>query len=398
MDSSTKPSRRLPGLDALRGAVMILMALDHVRDFFHVGAMSFSPTDLTKTSPILFLTRWITHFCLPVFVFISGAGAFLWYRQNNHTLRQLSRFLWTRGLWFIFLELTVMQFAYNFNVSSGFPVILLILWIFGICMTLLAALIYLPMPWLLTFSAAGIALHNCLDRVNVAGSAAPLWRVIHRPGLVTLLGHSILVTYTLLPWIAVMSAGFCFGRVFYCEAHERQRIMRRMGCSLIVAFIALRAINLYGDPLPWSPQKSAVFTVLSFLNCTKYPASLDFLFMTLGLALLVLAYLDRHSFSVKNPLIVFGRVPMFYFILHFYLIHALAVMMAWLRYGNPAVSFMFNPLPSVGGPRQLFPSNFGYSLGAAYLIWILVVVSLYPICKWFANVKARHRSWWLSYL
>jgi hypothetical protein len=171
-----------------------------------------------------------------------------------------------------------------------------------------------------------------------------------------------------------------------------------MGCSLIVAFIALRAINLYGDPLPWSPQKSAVFTVLSFLNCTKYPASLDFLFMTLGLALLVLAYLDRHSFSVKNPLIVFGRVPMFYFILHFYLIHALAVMMAWLRYGNPAVSFMFNPLPSVGGPRQLFPSNFGYSLGAAYLIWILVVVSLYPICKWFANVKARHRSWWLSYL
>jgi len=398
MDSSRKPSRRLPGLDALRGAVMILMALDHVRDFFHLGAMSFSPTDLTKTSPILFLTRWITHFCLPVFVFTSGTGAFLWYRQNNHTFRELSRFLWTRGLWFIVLELTVMQFAYNFNLSSRFPIILLILWIFGICMILLAALIYLPMPWLLTFSAAGIALHNSLDRLKVTGTLAPIWRIIHQPGLLTLSGHAFLVTYTLLPWIAVMSAGFCFGRVFYWEAPERQRIMRRMGCSLIVVFIALRAINLYGDPLPWSPQKSDVFTALSFLNCTKYPASLDFLFMTLGPALFVLAYFDRHSFSAKNPLIIFGRVPMFYFILHFYLIHALAVIMAWLRYGNLAVSFIFNPLPSMGGPRQLFPSNFGYSLGVAYLIWILVVVSLYPVCKWFANVKSRRRSWWLSYL
>lgn len=399
MDSPSKP-RRLLSIDALRGAVMILMALDHVRDFFHVGAMSFSPVDLARTTPLLFLTRWITHFCLPIFLFTSGTGAFLWCRQSNRTARQLSRFLWTRGIWLVLLELTVMQFAYNFRISSQFPVFLLILWIFGICMIFLAALIHLPVSWLFALSASIVVLHNCLDRISAAqfGSFGWLWRILHQPGVFTLSGKAILVTYTLLPWIAVMSLGFCFGQILYWEPPARQRIMRRIGFSLIAAFVVLRAINFYGDPAPWSHQKSILFTALSFLNVTKYPASLEFLLMTFGPAFLVLAYFDRHPPSIKNPLIVFGRVPLFYFILHFYLIHGLAVLLAWLRYGGIAFSFMFNPLPSMGGPRQLFPPNFGYSLWVTYLLWILVVAFLYPLCKWFANVKSTRRSWWLSYL
>jgi uncharacterized membrane protein len=195
-----------------------------------------------------------------------------------------------------------------------------------------------------------------------------------------------------------MAAGFCFGQLFTVASAVRRRIMLRIGLGATLAFFVVRAINIYGDPAPWSVQRSAVFTVLSFLNCTKYPASLDFLLMTLGPAILVLAWLDRHSLSSGNPLIVFGRVPMFYFIVHFYAIHTLAVLMAWLRYGGAAFSFMFNPLPSMGGPAKLFPANFGYSLWTVYIVWIGLVVALYPLCRWFAGVKARRRDWWLSYL
>lgn len=385
-------------IDALRGLVMIIMALDHVRDFFHADAMLFSPTDLSRTTPILFFTRWITHYCLPVFMFAAGMGVFFYGR--SHSRGQLSRFLWTRGLWFIALELTVMQFAYNFNFSPRFLILLLILWIFGICMIAMSALVYVPMRWLAALSVAVIFLHNCLDGTRAAqfGSGAWAWNLLHQPGIIPVAGKLVLVTYTFLPWIAVMAAGFCFGRVFQLEPEARRRTMLRLGLALTTAFIALRAWNHYGDPAPWTHQRSALFTVLSFLNCTKYPGSLDFLLMTLGPALLVLAWFDRLTFKPANPLVVFGRVPMFYFILHFYVIHVLAVLGAWLRYGSSAARFIFNPLPSMGGPRALFPPNFGYSLWAVYGVWLLVLVLLYPICRWFANVKSTRRDWWLSYL
>lgn len=393
-------SSRLTSIDSLRGLVMVLMALDHVRDFFHAGAMSFSPTDLTKTTAILFLTRWITHFCLPVFMFTAGAGAFLWQRMRGHTNRELSKLLWTRGLWFIILELTLMQFAYDFNISSRFPIFLLILWIFGLCMIVMSTLIYLRPAWLLALSAAVIAGHNLLDRVDAAqfGSAGWLWRLIHQPGVFPLAGRQILITYTLLPWIGVISAGFCFGYVLEWVPAKRRAFMLRAGLAAVAAFFVLRAINRYGDPAPWSVQKSVVFTALSFLNCTKYPASLDFLLMTLGPALLLLAFLDMHPPASRNPLVIFGRVPMFYFVLHFYLIHLLMVAMAFLRYGASAVSFMSLPPPSMGTPPQFFPPHFGYSLAFAYAMWILVVVTLYPICKWYGKIKASHRSPWLTYL
>src|SRR5689334_4187636 len=384
-----QPGTRLLSIDALRGLIMIIMALDHVRDFFHADAMLFSPTDLSRTTPILFFTRWITHYCLPVFMFAAGMGVYFYGRSRSKG--ELSRFLWTRGLWFIALELTVMRFAYNFNFSLRFLILLLILWIFGICMLAMAALVYVPMRWLAALSVAGILLHNCLDgiRAQQFGSAAWAWNLLHQPGVIPVAGKPALVTYTFLPWIAVMAAGFCFGRVFQLEPDARRRVMLKLGMALTAAFIALRAWNHYGDPAPWTHQKSALFTALSFLNCTKYPGSLDFLLMTLGPALLALAWFERRTFSTANPLIVFGRVPMFYFILHFYLIHILAVLFAWLRYGNSAAWFVFNPLPSMGGPAKLFPANFGYSLWTAYGVWFLVLVLLYPVCRWFANVKRR---------
>jgi len=396
--SLAKPGPRLFSIDALRGLVMVIMALDHVRDFFHVDAMVFSPTDLSRTTPILFFTRWITHYCLPVFMFAAGMGVYLYGR--GRTKGELSLFLWTRGLWFIVLELTVMRFAYNFNFSPRFLILLLILWIFGICLLAMAALVYVPMRWLSALSVAVIVLHNCLDGVRAQqfGSAAWVWNLLHQPGIIPVAGKMALVTYTFLPWIAVMAAGFCFGGVFQLEHEARRRIMLRLGLAMSIAFIALRAWNHYGDPAPWTHQKSALFTVLSFLNCTKYPGSLDFLLMTLGPALLVLAWFDRLRFKPGNPLVVFGRVPMFYFILHFYLIHVLAVLGAWLRYGSSAARFVFNPLPSMGGPRELFPPSFGYSLWTVYGVWLLVVVLLYPVCRWFANVKSRRQDWWLSYL
>jgi uncharacterized membrane protein len=258
-----------------------------------------------------------------------------------------------------------MQFAYNFNFSSRYLVLLLILWIFGACMIVMAALIYLPIAWLAVLSVAIIVLHNCLDGIvpSQFGSAGWLWNLIHQPGLVVLAGRQVLVTYTLLPWMGVMAAGFCFGQLFMMDSEKRRRIMLRIGLGTTLAFVVIRAINHYGDPVPWAVQKSVVFTVLSFLNCAKYPGSLDFLLMTLGPAILVLAWLDGCALKTTHPLIVFGRVPMFYFVLHFYLIHALAVLMALMRYGGrhfPLCSIRFLRWE---GRRSCFPLTLATACG-----------------------------------
>jgi uncharacterized membrane protein len=397
MSPPATPGSRLSSVDALRGLIMIIMALDHTRDFFHISAISFSPTDLSRTTVPLFFTRWITHYCMPVFMFTAGLGM-AFFRQHNHTRGQLSRFLWTRGLWLIVLELTVMQFSYNFSFSSKYVLFLLVLWIFGICMIAMAALVYLPVRWLAALSVAVIVFHNCLDRIPAErfGAYAWVWNLLHEPGILSIAGRSARSPYTLIPWVAVMASGLCFGGVFLLEPAARRRIMTRLGLALTIAFIVVRWLNLYGDPFPWSHQKSAAFTVLSFLNCTKYPASLDFLLMTMGPALILLAYFDRRSFTASNPLIVFGRVPLFYFIFHFYLIHVLVVILEWIRYGTAFSLVMFGPSPSMGGAQAA--ANFRHGLRAVYILWIVVVVLLYPVCRWFAKLKATHRNWWLSYL
>jgi uncharacterized membrane protein len=386
---------RILSVDALRGLVMIVMALDHVREFFHSGAMSFQPEDLSRTTVPLFLTRWITHICAPVFMFTAGIAAFLWY-QRGHTLRELTRFLWTRGLWLVVLDLTVVRFALNFSLTSGL-LILNVLWALGWSMVALSLLARLPIRALATLSIAIITLHNLADPINAAefGSAGWAWNILHQPGIFRADGALVLVAYPLVPWIAVMSAGFCFGRILLLDRPQRQQWLVWTGLGLTVAFLIIRGLNSYGDPAPWSPQASGM-TVLSFLRTTKYPPSLDFLLMTLGPAILLLAALDRVKLSFKNPLLVFGRTPLFFFVVHLFVIHALTILFALLRYGD--AHFLRSPMPSLGGDSKLYPPGFGYDLWAVYAVWIAVLVILYPVCLWFARMKERRSEWWLRYL
>lgn len=379
---------------------MILMALDHVRDFIHRGAMSQSPTDLATTTTALFLTRWVTHVCAPVFMLTAGLGAYFYLRHGERTKGQLARFLVTRGLWLMFLELTLMQLAYNFDVSSSSPIFLLVLWVLGACMIVLAGLIWIPITWLTVLSVATIVMHHLLDgvRAQALGSLAPIWTLLHQVGAFPFAGRVIIAPYTLIPWFAVMALGYCLGPIFAKPADERQGLLMRLGTVTTIAFLLVRALNGYGDPARWSWQSSATFTVLSFLNTTKYPPSLSFLLMTLGPALIVLSYLDRATVSRSNPLIVFGRVPLFYFVVHFIAAHAAIVVLSWMLYGTVALGFMFQPVPSMGGPAKSFPPDFGYDLWVVYAVWIAIVIALYPLCAWFARVKERNASGWLSYL
>ncbi|MEO8679621.1 MAG: heparan-alpha-glucosaminide N-acetyltransferase domain-containing protein [Vicinamibacterales bacterium] len=390
---------RLTSIDALRGAVMIIMALDHVRDFVHRAAMSSSPTDLATTTPILFMTRWVTHFCAPVFMFTAGLGAFFWW-NSGRTRRQLSGFLASRGIWLIALELTLMQLAYNFNFAAANPIFLLVLWVLGACMVGMAGLVWLPIRWLGILSVAMIVLHNLLDPVRAPqfGAAAWAWNLFHQVGAFQAAGKLVIVGYPLVPWVAVMATGFCFGPILLKDPETRRRDLLWIGLAATLAFVVIRAVNIYGDPAPWSVQPSAVMTALSFLNVTKYPPSLAFVLMTLGPALVALALFDRRTLTPANPLVVFGRAPLFYFVLHFYAAHVAVAVLALIRYGAPALAFIFHPVPSMGGPKDLYPAGFGYDLWVAYAVWAAIVVGLFPFCGWFAGVKARRRDWWLTYL
>lgn len=394
---------RLTSVDALRGLAMIVMALDHVRDFIHRGAMSQSPTDLATTTPLLFMTRWVTHFCAPVFMFTAGIGAYFYLSRRSlgeGGKSELSRFLVTRGLWLALLEITVMRLAYNFSLSQEYPFFLLVLWGLGFCMIALAALVWLPIPVLSVVSVAAIVLHHLADGVRAQqfGAAAPLWNLIHQVGAFQFAGRVFLTPYPLVPWIGVMALGFCFGGLLQLPSDRRQRLLLRLGIVITIAFVLVRGMNGYGDPSRWSWQATATSTVLSFLNTSKYPPSVAFLLMTLGPALIVLAAFDRMTLSRANPLIVFGRVPLFYFVLHFTAAHAATFALSIVTYGVAAFTFMWQPVPSMGGPAQAFPPNFGWDLWVVYAVWIAIVVGLYPPCRWFASVKEGSRAWWLSYL
>lgn len=360
--------QRVPSVDALRGLIMIVMALDHVRDFFHSAAILFQPDDLARTTTAIFFTRWITHFCAPVFMFTAGMGAYF-FLQRGRTKAQLSRFLATRGLWLTILDLTAVRFA--MTLGKGLFLIN-VLWGLGWAMVVLALLIHLPVRALAALSIAVIALHNLADSINLPG--------IHQLGVFQIAGTTVVISYTLIPWFAVMSAGYCFGGIFT----HRKRWIAPIGLSMTLCFLLLRAINIYGDPSPWTHG------LLSFLRVNKYPPSLDFLLMTMGPALLLLAWFNRMQFKPRNPLLVFGRVPLFYFLAHLYLAHVLVMLLAMARYGISA--WNVNPI------LREVPAGYGYSLGTVYVIWIAVVAMLYPACVWFAGVKQRRQDWWLSYL
>jgi uncharacterized membrane protein len=386
---------RMPSVDALRGLVMIIMALDHTREFFSSSAQVFQPEDLSRTTVALFFTRWVTHICAPVFCFTAGVGAFFW-MSHGRSPAQLSSFLWKRGVWLAIVDLTLMRFALTFSFLHGI-VILSVLWVLGLSMIVLAGLVRLPVRWLTIGSVLVIALHNLTDLVNASqfGSFAWIWNILHQQGVFKVGGALVLVAYPLVPWVALMALGFCFGEVLTLPAERRWRVLMRIGLATVATFLVVRGINVYGDPQPWSHEFPGR-TVLSFLRCTKYPASLDFLLMTMGPAFLLLAWFDRIKFSRKNPLIVFGRVPFFYFVVHFYLIHLLTFPLALVHYGRAA--FLLQPLPSFGGAAEVYPPNYGYGLWTVYAVWASVVVMMYPVCQWFAELKRRRKDWWLGYL
>lgn len=381
----------------LRGLVMIIMALDHAREYVHAASMVHRPEDLARTTAAMFYTRWITHFCAPVFMFCAGLGAFLWLERRGGSMWALSRFLVTRGLWLILLEFTLVRFGFFFNLDYS-VLILVVFWALGLSMIVLAGLVHLPFRALAGVTAGLIVLHNLTDGVPASsfGSAAWVWNLLHQPGVIQTAGPTLIVAYPLVPWVAVMAAGFCFARVYRLPAERRSRLLVRLGLAVTALFIVVRLVNVYGDPVPWTGQPSPFTTLLSFLNTTKYPPSLQSLLMTLGPAIAFLGWTDGARPGARNPLLVFGRVPLFYFVLHLPLIHAVAIGLTWLRYGAP--SFLFLPPPTLGTPRDLFPPDYGWSLGVTYAVWIAVVMALYPLCLWLSRLKQRRRDWWLSYL
>lgn len=419
--------QRLVSVDALRGLVMVIMALDHTRDFFHAGAMHYAPEDLSRTTVAVFLTRWVTHICAPTFLFLAGLGAYLRARTDDGP-GPTARFLWTRGVWLIVLELTVMRLAMNFTFATSYPFLLITLWSLGASMIVMSLLVRLPHAAIAVFSVAVIALHNTLDgiRPEVFGWLAPVWRLLHVPGVIRLDGLIFVVGYPMLPFLALMAAGYAIGPLVVggekrhvenaAQGSARdgspgatedsaqvtpKRLTTLLGgaaMALLAAFVVLRALNIYGDPSPWTSQSSTAFTVLSFLRVTKYPPSLLFVLMTLGLAMAAWWTLERLQLSRSHPLVVIGRVPLFYFLVHFWWLHILAVIAAFVRYGTASLAFFFSPLPSMGGALERFPADFGYSLAFAYGAWVFVVISVYPLCRWYADLKRRRSDWWLSYL
>ena len=383
----TEVRPRIDSIDLLRGAIMIVMALDHTRDFFSAGGMS--PRDVAD--PALFLTRWITHYCAPLFIFLAGTSAYL-YGTRGRSVGEVSRFLLTRGLWLILIELTVVRLGWSFNLVPSYFVAQVI-FALGASMVVLAGLVHLPRWAIATVGLVMIGGHNLLDgvRAEQLGAAGWVWNVLHQSGLLRLgSGPALFVLYPLVPWIGVMAAGYALGPVFRLEPGARVRRLLALGALTTAGFVLLRATNLYGDPAAWIVHEGTLATALSFINCEKYPPSLLYLAMTLGPGLLLLAAFERARGRLAGWITTFGRVPFLYYVVHIYLIHTLAVVFAWLTLGD--TSWLF------GGRPGAKPAAYGLGLPGVYVVWALVVLALYPLCRWFAALKQRRTEWWWSYL
>lgn len=387
---------------------MIIMALDHVRDYFSRDAFRFDPTDLTKTNGILFFTRWITHFCAPIFVFLSGIAACLY--GNRTSKKELSFFLLTRGVWLILLEMFVVTLGWTFNLT--YPIhSLQVIWAIGISMVALAGIIHMDRRLILLTGLILVAGHNLLDNIHVSGHGplSFLWSFLHEPGSYRFGNALYLLRYPVLPWIGVMTIGYYLGAL-YSPAYDdemRKVTLLSLGFGAISLFLVLRAIDVYGDPSHWSVQRNALLTFCSFLNVTKYPPSFLYILMTLGPAMVFLVFAERWQSFIPYPIpfkplkplreivAVFGRVPMFYYLAHIYLIHGLAVAGVMLQGHNASAMILpsrVNQTPDLKG--------YGFGLGTVYLVWIGVVVALYPLCKRYDSYKRAHlrQHWWLSYL
>lgn len=384
---------RIESVDLVRGLIIIVMALDHARDFF--GDLAADPTALAATTQGLFFTRWITHFCAPAFFLLTGTGAFLSLARLSKA--ELSRYLIGRGVWLIFLELVVMRFALQFNIDYHVTIIT-VLWALGWAMIVLAGLIWLPLWIIAAIGILMVAGHNLLDGIHADafGAWAPLWTVLHAPGIVLNNGHMLVViSYVLIPWMGVTALGYVLGAAYRGSAKRRKDLLLWLGLGFTLAFMVLRFSNSYGDPSLWSPQKSPLWTTISFLDTSKYPPSLLFLLMTLGPILLLLRVFEDGVPNALRPALIIGKVPLFFFVVHFFLIHLLAVAASELRYGR--VSEMFQS-PDLAHFPFSQPPGWGASLPVIYAIWLGVVLIMFPLCRWFARVKQQRKAWWLSYL
>lgn len=398
---------RLDSVDLLRGLVMVIMALDHTRDYFGYRGLQ-DPTNLATTTPALFLTRWITHYCAPVFVFLAGTGAFLSGTRGKST-GQLSWFLFSRGLWLALLDATIIRYSWTFSFDNH-GVGIGVIWAIGWSMVVLSLLVWLPTSAVAVFGVAMIALHNAFDGYTAANvepfgwiwailhtgepvvkfTADAAWQIGNRQVDMRDAYFAFFPGYPLIPWIGVLAAGYGFGALFLLEPRARKKQLLGLGLALTALYVVIRLVNIYGDPNPWKPQERGdLYTVFSFLNCHKYPPSLDYLLMTLGPAIAILALCEGTPGAIGRFFITYGRVPLFYYLLHLPLIHAGVRLIAQMR-GSPD-AWSTNAFA--------MSDQYRYSLPEVYVIWLGVVLVLYPLCYWFAGVKRRHRDVrWLSYL
>jgi len=375
---------------------MIIMALDHTRDFFHKDGLTGDPLDPATTTSVLYFTRWITHFCAPVFVFLSGLSA--WLQSGRKSKKELSLFLVTRGLWLILIDLTVMSLAFTMDIHYSLFV-LETLWSIGAGMVILGLVIWLPFNVILATGLLIFFGHNLLDFAERSrGGNVPLWwNFLHSPTIIRLWGnHSLFIFYPFLSWTGLMLLGYCCGKLFTnMEPERRKKILLWVGASALLFFVALRVANIYGDPNAWSQQKNGMATFFSFMNVQKYPPSLLFLCATIGPALIFLALVKNTGSRIVKIISVYGRVPFFYFIIHFFILH-IAQVITYLARGHTLAEGM-KGVP--GLPFKFAVPGEGYSLGIVYIIWIGLVIAMYPLCKWYDKYKSGHKEkWWLSYL
>jgi uncharacterized membrane protein len=388
--------KRIESIDLLRGIVMIIMALDHVRDYFHYDAFLYSPTDLNKTSGFLFFTRFITHYCAPVFVFLAGISANMY--GSKRSRRQLSFYLLKRGAWLVFAEFFIITLGWTFNPS--YPIFnLQVIWAIGISMIILSAIIYLNRQYILLIAVLLIAGHNLLDNLNIPNSGITnfSWHILHEPGDFAVGRFTIFVRYPVMPWVGIMSMGYYFGALYNpgYNAVKRRKILLSAGLGAITLFIMLRSFNIYGDAAQWSAQKNMVFSFLSFLNVSKYPPSFLYALVTLGPAFIFLSLAEKPLNWVTEKIAVFGRVPFFYYVIHLYLIHLFAIIGAIISDYNWSAMILSGRVNRVAELK-----GYGFNLFIVYLVWLALIVILYPCCKWFDRYKRNNQSTksWLTYL
>jgi uncharacterized membrane protein len=393
---TTIKKNRIESIDLLRGIIMVIMALDHSRDYFHSAALIEDPLNLATTTPFLYFSRWITHFCAPIFLFLSGVSA--WLQSGRKTTKELSQFLITRGLWLILVDLFIITLGTTGDIYFSYFIIQT-LWAIGISMAILGLMIWLPFYVILVTGLLIVLGHNTLDFAEVKhqGSFPFWWQLLHRQGDVPLWsGRHLFIFYPFLSWAGLMMLGYCFGKVFATyEANKRSKILIVTGLGLLVFFAALRFTNIYGDPVQWAVQKNSLYTFLSFMNVQKYPPSLLYMCATIGPSLIFLGLVNKTGSRLSKIFIVFGRVPMFYYIIHFYILSTINIVLFLSRGHTVAEGLKGAP----GMPWKFVAPGEGYSLAIAYAIWITVVITLYPLCKWYDRYKSSHpEKKWLSYL